>query len=71
VPPVKELHDATGSSGWAVMVKTEPAAGLTPGSASLLHRRHASPGFSGQALETCTGCHDGGLDAVRSRWPLP
>ena len=69
---VKELHGDAGLRGWAVMVKTRPAAGAAswywyevfdtaPG---------ATPAFSGQGDDTCTGCHDGGLDAIRTAWPL-
>jgi hypothetical protein len=69
---VKELFDGDVLEGWAVMVKTQPGPGadawfwyevfsVEPG---------ATPAYSGQAHGTCTGCHDGGLDAVRTRWPL-
>jgi hypothetical protein len=30
----------------------------------------AELGYSGQAHGVCAGCHDGGLDAVRTRWSL-
>lgn len=69
---VKELYDGDLVDGWAVMVKTQPGPGagawywyevfsVDPG---------AQPAYSGQGDDTCTGCHDGGLDAVRTRWPL-
>ncbi len=69
---VKELYTGDAIRGWAVMIKTEAAQGAAswywyevfdtaPG---------AEPAVAGQAHDTCTGCHDGGLDAVRSSWPL-
>lgn len=69
---VKELYTAGALSGWAVMVKTEAAAGADAWFwyEVFSTAADASPGFSGHAHETCTGCHDGGLDAVRTRWPL-
>jgi hypothetical protein len=30
----------------------------------------ADAATASQGDDTCTGCHDGGLDAVRTRWPL-
>jgi hypothetical protein len=69
---VKELYDGDDLRGWAVMVKTQPAHGagawywyevfdVTAG---------GEPAVAGQGDGTCTGCHDAGLDAFRSRWPL-
>jgi len=69
---VKELRNATGLTGWAVMVKTLPGPGADAWYWYEVFSTapDARPGFSGQADETCTGCHDGGLDAVRTAWPL-
>jgi len=69
---VKELRDATGLTGWAVMVKTQPGPGADAWYWYEVFSTapDARPAFSGQADDTCTGCHDGGLDAVRTRWPL-
>lgn len=69
---VKELFDANGVRGWTVMIKTKPG----PGADAwywyevFSTAADAAPEVSGQASGTCTGCHDGGLDAVRTRWPL-
>jgi len=69
---VKELHTEQGLRGWAVMVKTRPE----QGAASWFWYEvtdtspEAEPAYSGQGEDTCTGCHDGGLDAVRTTWPL-
>jgi hypothetical protein len=69
---VKELYDGEELRGWAVMVKTGDPLGashwywyevfdLGP---------DAAPAVAGQGHGTCRGCHDGGLDAFRSPWPL-
>lgn len=69
---VKELFDGNGIRGWAVMIKTRPGPGADAWywyevfSTAI----DAEPAVSAQASGTCVGCHDGGLDAVRSRWPL-
>jgi hypothetical protein len=69
---VKELFTGDAVTGWAVMVKTRADAGAGSwywyevfGAAP-----DADPATAGQGDDTCTGCHDGGLDAVRTRWPL-
>lgn len=69
---VKELYDGDALSGWAVMVKTEAAQGA--GHWYWYEVFDTAPDaeapYAGQGLDTCTGCHDGGLDAVRVAWPL-
>jgi hypothetical protein len=69
---VKELHDGETPSGWAVMIKAEAPLGadhwywyevfsVDP---------DAEATHAGLGVATCTGCHDAGLDAVRTPWPL-
>lgn len=69
---VKELFDDGGVRGWAVMVKTRPGPGADAWYWYEVFSTapDADAAVSAQASGTCTGCHDGGLDAVRSRWPL-
>ena len=69
---VKELFDGDVVDGWAVMVKTQPGPGADAWYWYEVFSTapDADAPYSGQAHETCTGCHDGGLDAVRTRWPL-
>jgi len=69
---VKELLDAAGVRGWAVMIKTEASAGADAWYwyEAFSTAPDATPAASGQANGTCTGCHDGGLDAIRTPWPL-
>jgi hypothetical protein len=69
---VKELFDDGVLDGWAVMVKTQPGPGADAWYWYEVFSTapDADAPYSGQANDTCTGCHDGGLDAVRTRWPL-
>lgn len=69
---VKELYDEGVLDGWAVMVKTEDGTGAARWFwyEVFSTAADATPAFTGQGHDTCTGCHDGGLDAVRTRWPL-
>ena len=69
---VKELFTEAGLRGWAVMIKTEagPGANAWYWYEVFSTATDATPAVSGQSAGTCTGCHDGGLDAVRTRWPL-
>jgi hypothetical protein len=69
---VKELFDGEGVRGWAVMIKTRPGPGADAWYWYEVFSTapDAEPAISAQASGTCVGCHDGGLDAVRTRWPL-
>jgi hypothetical protein len=69
---VKELYRDDQLRGWAVMAKTRPEAGASSWYWYEVFSvaPDAEPAVAAQADVTCTGCHDGGLDAVRTRWPL-
>ncbi|MCA9678977.1 MAG: hypothetical protein H6709_07905 [Kofleriaceae bacterium] len=69
---VKELYDAGAVAGWAVMIKTRPDAGADSWYwyEVFATEPDAAAAVSSQGSGSCTGCHDAGLDAVRSGWPL-
>jgi hypothetical protein len=69
---VKELWSDGQLGGWSVMVKTREAHGAESWYWYEVFSTdpEAESAYAGQGHSTCTGCHDAGLDAVRTRWPL-
>jgi len=66
---VKELYSRGNVIGWSVMVKVQDDS--AHGAGWYWYEGFGpSPGFSGNGLPVCTGCHSAGRDYFRSQFPL-